>query len=203
MNRGIYRGIGSGIAEIMVGGNGLFRIFAPMEKESTRVEMLVSAIAAVAEGMVIGRDNGIPWYLPADLQYFKKTTLGHHIIMGRRSFQSIGRPLPHRTNIVVTRDAYFAATGCLVAHTVEQALEIAYDNGDTEAFIIGGGEIYRQSMAYWDRLYLTEVELRVEGDTFFPEPDWKEWKLISSSPHQPDEKNEYAYCFKVFERLRA
>lgn len=173
-----------------------------MENEDPEREMLVSAIVAVAKNLVIGKHGQIPWYLPADLQYFKRTTLNHHIIMGRRSFQSIGRPLPHRSNVVITRDAYFAATGCVVLHSLEQALEWAYDNGESEAFIIGGGEIYRQSMPYWDRLYLTEVEMEVEGDTYFPEPDWREWELVSDQAFQPDEKNEHPYCFKVFERQR-
>ncbi len=164
--------------------------------------MIVSAIVAVANGGVIGYDNRIPWYLPADLQYFKRTTLHHHILMGRRSFLSIGRPLPHRINVVVTRDPFFVATGCLVVHSIEQALETAYDNGESEAFIIGGGEIYRQSMPFWDRLYWTEVDLEVKGDTYFPEMDWSQWVLLSSEPHEADSKNEHAYCFKIFERNR-
>ena len=163
--------------------------------------MIVSAIAAVDRNQVIGKDNGIPWYLPADLQYFKRTTLGHHVIMGRKSFESIGRPLPRRTNIVVTRDLFFTASNCLVAHSLEEAISIAVENEETEAFVIGGGEIYRQSMPFLDRVYLTRVDIEVEGDVFFPELPAEEWKLVSSEPHGQDKKNPMTYAFEVYERL--
>jgi dihydrofolate reductase len=163
--------------------------------------VIVSAIVACAKNNIIGKDNQIPWYLPADLAYFKRTTLNHHIIMGRNSFESIGRPLPKRTNIVITRDPFFIATGVHVAHSIQEALQIAARNGETEAFIIGGGEIYRQSVAYWDKLYLTEVDLDTEGDVFFPKMDWDKWRLISEDCHQIDDKNEWAYAFKVFEKI--
>ncbi len=163
--------------------------------------MTISAIAAVDKHKVIGKDNQIPWYLPADLKYFKRTTLHHHVIMGRKSFQSIGRPLPKRTNIVVTRNPFFIASGCLSAPSIEIALKMAEDNGEQEAFIIGGGQIYEQSQPYWNRVYLTEVETVVEdGDTFFPPLNEEEWKLVSSEAHTADEKNELAYTFKVYER---
>lgn len=162
--------------------------------------MIVSAIVATAKNGVIGKDNNIPWYLSADLKYFKRTTLNHHIIMGRKSFQSIGRPLPKRTNVVVTRDPFFVASNCLIARSIEEALNLAYDNNETEAFIIGGGQIYAQSMPLWDKLYLTEVDLEVEGDVFFPKINPEEWRLVSVDPHQTDEKNEYDYTFKIFER---
>ncbi|MBK6947343.1 MAG: dihydrofolate reductase [Haliscomenobacter sp.] len=163
--------------------------------------MIVSAIVAMSQNGVIGKDNQIPWYLPADLKYFKRTTLHHHVIMGRHTFASIGRPLPLRTNIVVTRAPFFIAAGILVAHSVEEALSIALDSGETEAFIIGGGQIYRQSLPYWDKVYLTRVETTVEGDTFFPELDSLAWKKISSEPHLADERNEFPYQFEVHERL--
>jgi dihydrofolate reductase len=163
--------------------------------------MLVSAIVATAHGNVIGKDNEIPWYLPADLTYFKRTTMGHHIIMGRNCFHSIGRALPKRTNIVVTRDPFFAADGVLVAHSIEEALGIAFDNEETEAFIIGGGEIYRHSAELWDKLYLTEVDLEVAGDVLFPELDKSEWRETWSEAHLPDEKNEYSYTFRHLERI--
>ena len=162
--------------------------------------MIVSAIVATAKNNVIGKNNDIPWYLPADLKYFKKTTLNHHIIMGRKCFQSIGRPLPKRTNIVITRNPFFVATNCLVTNSVEEALSLAQDNGETEAFIIGGGQIYDISQPFWDKIYLTEVDLLVDGDILFPEIDMEAWRLISSESHQPDEKNEHPYTFKVFER---
>jgi len=162
--------------------------------------MLVSAIVAISRNRVIGKDNQIPWRLPADLKYFKRRTLNHHIIMGRKSFESIGRPLPKRSNIVLTRDPFFAASGCIVVHTLEEALTLAQDKGDDEAFIIGGGAVYEQSMPLWDRLYLTEVAVEVEGDVFFPQLPPEEWKLVSEDHHRADEKNPHDYTFKVFER---
>ena len=163
--------------------------------------MTVSAIVATAHNNVIGKNNDIPWYLPADLKYFKKTTLHHHIIMGRKSFQSIGRPLPKRTNIVISRNPFFIASNCIKASSVEEALSIAHDNGEDEAFIIGGGQIYELSQAYWDRIYLTTVHAQVEGDIYFPSLKEENWKLISEQAHKADEKNEYDYTFKVLERI--
>jgi len=163
--------------------------------------MLVSIIVAVAKNNVIGKDNDIPWYLPADLKYFKRTTLNHHIIMGRKCFQSIGKPLPKRTNIIITRNPYYTASNCLVTHSIEEALGMAYDNQEQEAFIIGGGEIYKQSMDLADKLYLTEVDLEVDGEIYFPTINPKEWKLISEEAHKPDEKNEHPYIFKIYERV--
>ena len=162
--------------------------------------MIVSAIVAAARNNVIGKDNQIPWYLPTDLRYFKKKTLHRHVIMGRKSFRSIGRPLPKRTNVVLTRDPFWVATGVKTLHDLEAALHFAHENGETEAFIIGGGEIYRQSQSYWDRVYLTEVDAEVEGDVFFPELDPAEWTLVSKEAHPADEKNEYPFTFKVFDR---
>lgn len=161
---------------------------------------MVSAIVAVAENGVIGRDNDIPWRLSDDLKYFKRTTLDHHIIMGRNNFFSIGRPLPKRTNIIITRNLFYAIDGCLIAHSVEEALGIAFDNGEEEAFIIGGAMIYELSMPYWDRLYLTRVHAKVEGDVFFPELNMDEWTLVASEDHHADEKNEYDYSFQIYER---
>ncbi len=162
--------------------------------------MIISCIVAAAKNNVIGKDNDIPWYLPADLKYFKKVTINHHIIMGRNCFKSIGRALPKRTNIIITRDPYFIATDCLVAHSIEEGLSLAHENGEQEAFIIGGGMIYEQTQKLWDKLYYTEVDLEVEGDVFFPEINMQEWNLISEELHEPDEKNEYRYNFKILER---
>ncbi len=163
--------------------------------------MTISAIVAYAKNGIIGKNNEIPWYLPADFAYFKRTTLNHHIIMGRNCFESIGRPLPKRTNIVITRNPFYIASGCLMVNTIAESLKMAESNGETEAFIIGGGEIYKQSVDLWDRLYLTEVDLDTEGDVFFPKIDMSEWQLVSQEPHTKDEKNEFDYIFKVFERL--
>ncbi|PHN03057.1 dihydrofolate reductase [Flavilitoribacter nigricans] len=164
--------------------------------------MLVSAIVAAARNRVIGNDdNEIPWYLSSDLKYFKKTTLGHHVIMGRNTFRSMGRPLPKRTNIILSRDPYFAASGCLVARSLPEALGLAYDNGETEAFIIGGGAIYSLSLPLLDKIYLTEVDAAPEGTVYFPEVDFTQWELLSSESHPADEKNDHAYTFKVYERI--
>lgn len=162
--------------------------------------MIISCIVAVAKNNVIGKDNDIPWYLPADLKYFKKRTLDHHIIMGRKCFTSIGRPLPKRTNVIITRDPFFIATNCLVTHSIAEALELAKENGEEEAFIIGGGTIYEQTKELWDRLYITEVDLEADGDVFFPQIDEAKWKLVDEEKNEPDEKNEYHYTFKVLER---
>lgn len=164
--------------------------------------MIISAIAAVSKNNVIGKNNEVPWYLPADIKFFKNTTLNHHVIMGRKTLDSIVNPLPKRVNIILTRDPFFVATNFIVVHTIEEALEIAENNGEEEVFILGGAEIYKLSMSYLDKLYLTEVDVEVpDGDTFFPEVDWKDWKLISQEPHQPDDKNEFAYNFKIYKRI--
>ena len=163
--------------------------------------MIVSAIVATAKNNVIGAKNDIPWYLPADLKYFKKVTINHHIIMGRKCFDSIGKPLPKRHNIIVTRDLFYIASNCIVVHSLEDALSLAEQNEEEEVFIIGGGQIYAQSIQYWDRLYLTEVDLEIEGDVHFPEVNFAEWELVSSDPHQADEKNEHDYTFLVYDRI--
>ncbi len=166
--------------------------------------MIISAIVATDRNGIIGKDGDIPWYLSSDLKYFKKRTLGHHIIMGRKSFESIGRPLPKRTNIVLTRNPFFVASNCLVVRSLEEALQIARDNGEEEAFIIGGGDIYRLAMPMLDRLYLTEVDTAVEGgDTSFPEIEAEAWTLSWSESHQADEKNDHDYTFKVLERRKS
>jgi len=164
--------------------------------------MIISTIVAVAKNNVIGKDNDIPWYLPADLKYFKKITTGHHIVMGRKCYESIGRPLPKRTNVIVTRNPFFIATGCLIAHNVAEAVALAKANGDEEVFIIGGGQIYEIALPHVDRVYLTEVDLEVDGDIFFPEMDLQNWTLIKETNHKADEKNEYDYTFKILERKK-
>lgn len=164
--------------------------------------MIISCIVAVAKNGVIGKDNEIPWYLPADLKYFKRTTTGHHIIMGRKSYQSIGRPLPKRTNVIITRDPFFISSGVLVTHSIPEALELAYNNGEKETFIIGGGNIYAQTRDLWDRVYLTEVEIEPEGDVFFEDLNEDQWEIISEEVCLPDEKNKWPYRFKIFERKK-
>lgn len=163
--------------------------------------MKVSCIVATAKNNVIGKDNQIPWYLPADLKYFKKVTTGHHIIMGRNCFESIGRALPKRTNVIITRDIFYAVSNCLVTHSISEALSIAEQNGEDEAFIIGGGQIYEQTTKLWDKLYLTEVNLEVEGDVYFPQLDMTEWNLTSKQSGLKDEKNTHDYTFLQYDKI--
>jgi len=163
--------------------------------------MTISCIVAVARHRVIGKNNEIPWYLPADLAYFKKTTLNHCVIMGRSCFESIGRPLPKRTNIIITRHPFFIASQCLIAHSIGEAIALTQQQGDDEIFIIGGGQIYEQTQELWQKIYLTEVDLEVEGDTFFPEIYANDWKLVSEESHQKNEKNPFDYTFKILEKL--
>jgi dihydrofolate reductase len=163
--------------------------------------MVVSAIAAMSKNRVIGVDNDLPWQLPADMKYFMRTTRGHHVAMGRKTFESMGVPLKARTNIVITRDPFYTATGILVAHSLHEALEIAAANEETEVFVIGGSEIYRLAIPVLDRIYLTEIDLFVEkGDAFFPDFNMDEWRLVSQENHKPDERNKHSYTFKIFER---
>jgi dihydrofolate reductase len=162
--------------------------------------MIISCIVATDRNGVIGKDNEIPWYLPADLQYFKQKTLGHHVIMGRNCYVSIGRPLPKRTNIIVSRDIYFISSSCLVARSIQEALQMAHEHDETEVFIIGGGQIYEQTKELWDRLYLTEVDLEADGDVYFPKINEEEWRLLSSEKHEKDEKNPFNYTFKILEK---
>lgn len=163
--------------------------------------MIVSAIVAVAKNQVIGKDNDIPWYLSTDLKFFKKTTLNHHVVMGRKSFQSIGQPLPKRTNIILTTNPFFIASGCITAHTIEEALNIAFDNGEEEVFIIGGAQVYELALPYLDKLYYTEVEAEPDGDTFFPEMDWSAWKLLSQKKYPAGERDDFPFTVKVFEKI--
>jgi dihydrofolate reductase len=172
---------------------------ADNSKPETRNSKL-SIIAAMAENRVIGVNNTLPWRLPADLRHFRRLTTGHHVIMGRRNYESIGRPLPERTNIVVTRNRDYRAPGCQVRHSLEEALRDA--GGDPEVFVIGGAEIYRQALDKADRIYLTLVHATVPGDTFFPEFDPGDWSEISRTRHEADEKNPHACSFVIYDRKK-
>jgi dihydrofolate reductase len=163
--------------------------------------MIISCIVAVGKNNVIGKDNDIPWYLPADLQYFKKTTLNAPVIMGRNCYVSIGRPLPKRTNIIVTRDMFFISSNCIVSRSIHEALREAKKTGAKETFIIGGGQIYEQTKELWDKLYITHVDIDTAGDVFFPEIKEDHWKLIEKTAFKKDEKNEFDYTFSVYERM--
>ena len=162
--------------------------------------MTVSLIVALSANRVIGRDGGLPWYLPADLRHFRRTTMGHHLIIGRRTWEEVGKPLPGREMVVVTRSRDFAPEGVQVVRSVEQALEVAA--ADDEPFIGGGAQIYRIALAkdLVDRLYLTRVHAEVDGDTYFPEIDLEEWDLVSEEPHQADDESSFSYSFMVYER---
>jgi dihydrofolate reductase len=160
---------------------------------------MISIIAAIAENGVIGRDNTLPWKLPADLQYFKKITMGHPIIMGRKNHEDIGRPLPGRQNIILTRDSTYQANGCTVVNSVEQAVHAAEQE---EIFIIGGAEIYRLFLPVADRLYITQIHQEVEGNVYFPKFDLKDWRLVSSEEHLADESNPMDYSFIVYDRSK-
>ena len=163
--------------------------------------MHLAAIVAVSANGVIGDDNQIPWYLPADLKYFKRVTLGHPVLMGRKCFQSIGRPLPKRLNVVLTRNAFFVADGVTVVHSPEQALEVARHSGAEMAFVIGGADIYEAFRAQTQTLYYTLVHTEVEGEIRFPDPDPAEWRLSAEERHEADAKNPHAYSFRVYERI--
>ncbi len=160
--------------------------------------MTVSLVVAAAKNNVIGRDGELPWHLPDDLRHFKRLTTGKAVIMGRRTFESIGRPLPDRRNIVMTRDPDYAASGCDVVTSVSDALDLAGD--DTEVMVIGGGQVYRDFLPRADRIYLTRVQAEIEGDTHFPEVDPGDWQLVSTEHHAADEKHAYAFELMVFER---
>ena len=164
--------------------------------------MKIYAIVAASKNHAIGKNGEIPWYLPADLKYFKRTTMGHPIIMGRKSFEAIGQPLPKRTNIIITRDPYYAVSNALVCHSLVEALDLAADTDSEIAFIIGGGEIYKLAWDLVDRIYYTEVDIEVpDADTFFPEIEESSWKLVSEEKHGPDEKNKLSYNYKVYDRI--
>jgi len=160
--------------------------------------MKISLVVAMAVNRVIGNNNTLPWHLPADLRHFRQLTTGKPILMGRKTHESIGRPLPERTNIVVTRDPSYAAPGCMVAHSVEAALEAAA--GHDEVMVIGGAEFYRQLLPRADRIYLTLVHQAFEGDVFFPALDDAEWRETGRSDFDADDANPVKYSFIQLER---
>ena len=162
--------------------------------------MIVSIIAAMDRKRGIGVNNRLPWRLSADLKRFRELTMGHHIIVGRKTFESIGRPLPGRRMIVVTRDRNYKAEGCDLAHSVEDAINLARERGESEAFICGGAEIYARSIDVADRMYLTSVDAEVAADTFFPEFDEREWSERASFYQPADEKNQYPFTFRALVR---
>ena len=167
--------------------------------------MRKSMIVAMAENRVIGINNKLPWYLPNDLKYFKQVTMGKPILMGRKTFESIGKPLPGRTNIVLTRDETWQKDGVRAVNAMDQAFAVADAdceiNGQDEIMIIGGDQIYKTSLPLVDRIYLTQVHAEVNGDAYFPEVDWSEWKEIGREDFKAEGPNPYDYSFIVLDRI--
>ena len=167
--------------------------------------MKCALIVAMAKNGTIGIDNKLPWYLPNDLKYFKKVTMGKPIIMGRKTYESIGKPLPGRTNIVITRNPDYQAEGIVVVNSLQQALDKAEDisfiNGHDEVMVIGGAEIYNQGLKSAGRLYITHVHADVEGDAFFPEVDWNDWQEEGRDDFNSEGPNPYDYSFVVYDRI--
>lgn len=161
----------------------------------------LSMIVAMARNRVIGAKGKIPWHLPNELQLFKQVTMGHHIIMGRKTYESIGRLLPGRTTVIVTRQTGYSVAGAKIAHTLEQAVALCAD--DSEIFVIGGGELYRAAMPMADRLYLTVVDAEPDGDTQMPAFNPADWKLQSTKHYSRDERHAHDYRFEVHDRVAA
>jgi dihydrofolate reductase len=160
--------------------------------------MPLSIIVALSENNVVGVNNQLPWHLSADLKRLKVLTMGHHLIMGRKTFESIGRPLPGRTNVIITRNKDYKADGCIVVTSLKEALEVS--KSDAEAFIFGGGEVFREALPLVNKIYMTRIHHNFNGDTVFPELRKSEWKEVFREDHEPDEKNNYSYSFINLER---
>ncbi len=162
--------------------------------------MKVSLIAAVANNQVIGNNNRLIWHLPADLRHFKKLTMGHTLIMGRKTYESIGKPLPGRKTIIITSQKAYKAAGCTIAGSVGEAIKLV--KGEKDVFVAGGAEIYEQTIDLYHtrRLYITRIFANFDGDTFFPEIDEEKWELLERVDHEADEKNPYPYSFLVYKK---
>ena len=166
--------------------------------------MKLALIAAYSQNRVVGYDNKLPWHLPEDLQYFKRCTTGKAIIMGRKTFESIGRPLPNRTNIVISRNPDFSPEGVKVVSSLDSAIELAKAvnevNGIEEIMVIGGATIYELALPLADRLYLTHVHARIEGDAYFPQVDFSKWHEVQRADYSASDSNPYDYSFVVYEK---
>lgn len=160
--------------------------------------MILSCILAFGENRGLGFGQKLPWHLPDDLKRFKGITRGHTVIMGRKTYDSMGRLLPERRNIIITRDQSYKIEGAEVVNSIEEAIEKVKD--EKEAFVIGGGEIVKLALPYLNKMYLTHVDAKVPADSFFPEVDWQEWKIISEETHLKDERHPCDFTFKVYER---
>ncbi len=158
----------------------------------------LSLIVAMARNRTIGIDNTLPWRCPEDLKHFKTLTMGHHMIMGRKTYDSIGKPLPGRTTVVVTRNNDLEIAGCVIAHSLKEAVALCGD--DSEIFVVGGAELYRQAIALVDTLYITEIQQDVEGDAHFPEFDMSEWKEVSRDIRTQEAPQPLSYHFVTYRR---
>jgi len=161
---------------------------------------MLTIIAAAAENNALGKDNDLVWHLPDDFKRFKKLTTGHHIIMGRKTFESFPKPLPNRTHVVITRQQDYENENCIVVHNLKDALAFARE--DEQAFIIGGGEIYKLSLPSVDKIELTRVHGEFEADAYFPNLDLNDWKLVNEEFHEKDEKHKYAFTYLTYERKK-
>ena len=161
---------------------------------------MIVIIAAVAKNNALGKDNNLLWHLPLDFKRFKKITTGHYIIMGRKTFESFPKPLPNRTHVVISRQKEYRPEGCIVVESIEKAIAVCPKN--EELFIIGGGEIYRQSIAIADKLDITKVHQAFDADVYFPEIDLETWELTSNTDCVKDEKHLYDYSFQTYERKK-
>lgn len=165
--------------------------------------MIVSLIVALDRRRGIGKDNQLLWRLPADMKRFRGLTMGHHLIVGRKTYESIGKPLPGRTMVVVTRNKTYQAEGCTVMHSLADALALAHAHGESEAFIGGGAELYAKALELADRLYLTRVDIEADADTFFPAWNEQAWTLLEESAHPVDEKHASPFKFQTLQRKAA
>lgn len=161
---------------------------------------MITIIVAAAENNALGKDNDLVWHLPDDFKRFKQLTTGHHIIMGRKTFESFPKPLPNRTHIVITRQKNYAPEGCIVVGSLDKALELS--KTDDTPYIIGGGEIYKLSIQIADRIELTRVHGTFEADTFFPEIDENKWQLVKSEFHAADDKHKFPFTYLTYERIK-
>lgn len=164
--------------------------------------MIISIIAALDEKGGIGKENGLPWRLKSDLKRFKSITMGHHLIMGRKTYETIGKLLPGRTMIIVTHNPNYDPNGCIIVKSIEEALSVAEKNNESEVFIIGGGDIFRQSIDMADKIYLTNIHTVVNADTFFPEIEASSWKMVWCEENKRSENDEYDSDFKILLRIK-
>ena len=163
--------------------------------------MIISQIVATSTNNVIGKNGGLPWKMPTETGYFKAKTLGHHIVMGRRNYEAEGKALPGRVNIVLTRNRDFQIEDGIVRQKLEDAIQFARKAGEKELFIVGGEEIYKLAMPFTDRIYLTRIHTEVDGDTFYPEIDYKIWQQVTIDRRKADNQNPFDYDFLVYECL--